>query len=404
MEKKKFLVNVYSLILGCYTFIIGIITSLLVGGSLTTLRMYGSLSRAIIDVMFSMVLAVFIITKRRYDMKKLILFIAIVISFIISGYITRRVHIMTYALLIIAAKNCKSCNSAIKAALIGTAFSGAIVLVLSQIGYIPDIKMIRHSSYAYYSMFYSNVAHCFGYSYYHHIPYKLYFIMLGVMKVKKKKMTWPEILMWATVNFIVFYFTTLRLTFYLGFFSLMLYIILIKFDLFKINNKKIKSIMTLSFPLMFVGANLFYYFYNINNTVYAQLDLLTSGRLQLGREAFERYPINLFGNMIETSAASSTTRYFFIDSGYVYALLGYGVLFSIIVVIMYSCLCRFACERNDKALLIWLISVLIFTISNDVWADLSMNPILVIFPIMWNQSTKERTVKHRLSGTYYLEH
>ena len=108
--------------------------------------------------------------------------------------------------------------------------------------------------------------------------------------------------------------------------------------------------------------------------------------------------------MIKTSIDTSTTRYFFIDSGYIYAILGYGLIFSVIVVLMYSCLCRFACEKNDKALLIWLISVLLFTISNNTWAELPMNPILVIFPIMWNQRSKEIIVKHRLSYPYYLEH
>ena len=54
--EKKFSVDTYSFILGCYTFIIGISTSLMVGGSLISLRMYGSLYRgsnaAVIVVLF----------------------------------------------------------------------------------------------------------------------------------------------------------------------------------------------------------------------------------------------------------------------------------------------------------------------------------------------------------------
>lgn len=391
--EKKFLVDLYSLILGCYTFIIGINTSLIMGDSI---------SRAFIDIVFSVILAVFIIGKNRYDTKKLILFIIVVISFTISGYFTHRIYIMTYALLIVAAARCNYCNSAIKAALIGSAASGIIVLTLSQIGFVPDIEMSRGLNNT--NLFYSKVAHCFGYNYYHYIPYKFYFIMLGVMKLKNKKMSWLEILMWAFANFVVFYYSTIRLTFYLGFFSLALYIILIKFDWFKVDNKMIKSIMTLSFPVMIVGTSLFYYFYNGSNTVYAQLNIFSSGRLQLGHEAFERYPIKLFGQIIETSAATNRTKHFYLDSGYIYAILGYGVIFTIIVILMYSCLCRFACDKNDKALLIWLISVLLFTISNNVWVDIATNPVLVIFPIMWNQRSKEIIVKHRLSYPYYLEH
>lgn len=390
---KKILVDLYSIILGCYMFIIGINTSLLMGDSI---------SRAFIDILFSIMLAVFIIGKNRYDTKKLILFVVVVISFAISGYFTHRIYIMTYALLIVAATRCNSCNSAIKAALIGSAASGAIVLVLSQIGFIPDIVMIRGSANA--NWFFSKNAHCFGYNYYHFIPYKLFFIMLGVMKIKKKKMSWLEILIWIILNFVVFYFSTIRLTFYLGFFSLALYIVLVKFDWLTINKKAIKSIMTLSFPVTIVVTSLFYYFYNPDSELYALLNLFSSSRVRLGHEAFERYPIKLFGQLIKTSHATNRTKYFYLDSGYIYAILGYGIVFSIVVVIMYSCLCRFACERNDKVLLIWLISVLLFTISNNIWVELSMNPILVIFPIMWNQRIKEIPTKHRLKGIYYLEH
>lgn len=390
MEKKT---DLYSLILGCYTFIIGINISLIMGDGL---------SRAIIDVLFSMVLAILIIGKSRYDTKKLILFMVIVLSFTIAGYITRRIYIMTSALFIVAATSCNSCNRAIKAALIGSALSGAIVLLISQIGFIPDIVMIRDSNNA--NLFFLKNAHCFGYNYYHYIPYKLYFIMLGVMKVKRKKMSWLEILMWVIVNFVVFYFTTLRLTFYLGIFSLALYVIFVKFNWLKINNKTIKNILVMCFPVTIIGTILFYYFYDGNNILYAQLNLFSSGRLQLGHVAFERYPINLFGHLIETSVAIRTTEHFYLDSGYIYAILGYGIFFSILVVLMYSCLCGFACDKNDKALLIWLISVSVFTISNNVWVDIATNPILVIFPIMWNQRIKERTVNYRLSGAHYLEH
>lgn len=354
------------------------------------------LSRALIDIAFSMILLVFIIAGKKYNLKMLIMFVSIIIIFTISGYFTQRVYIMAYAFFIIAATRCNSGDSAIKAALIGSAVSGAIVLILSQIGYIPDIEMMRGSANV--NLFYSEVAHCFGYSYYHHIPYKFYFVMLGVMKVKNKEMSWCEIFLWGLANFVVFYYTTVRLTFYLGFLALALYIVLIKFDWFRINNKATKGIMTLSFPVMTVGTILFNYFYSERYKIYAMLNLFASNRLRLGHEAFERYSIKLFGQMINTSIATSTTRHFYLDSGYIYAILGYGVFFSIIVVLMYSYLCNFACNKNDKALLIWLIGVLIFTVSNNEWVELTKNPILILFPIAWSQEVSARTGERCLAG------
>lgn len=92
-----------------------------------------------------------------------------------------------------------------------------------------------------------------------------------------------------------------------------------------------------------------------------------------------------FGNV-------SYTKYFYIDSGYIYAILGYGVLFTLVVIFMYSYLIYYATKRNDKNLFIWLIIVLVFTVVNNTWVSLAVNPVLMCFPIVFRSrnSMEER--------------
>lgn len=70
-----------------------------------------------------------------------------------------------------------------------------------------------------------------------------------------------------------------------------------------------------------------------------------SGRLSLGNRAFSMYPVKLFGQFIETNgfggedgnnlaASADRSFYFYIDSSYVFMLLRYGILFTLIILIL----------------------------------------------------------------------
>ena len=69
------------------------------------------------------------------------------------------------------------------------------------------------------------------------------------------------------------------------------------------------------------------------------LDLLLSGRLELGRRAFDRYPVTLFGQFVEMTGLGNsmthTGEYFWLDSSYVNILLRLGLLVLLAVLAIF---------------------------------------------------------------------
>ena len=378
--KKSFSIDFLPTILWLYMFTVGFSTSLL------SSKLIG---RQFMEMFFSAILVTFILFKNRYTKQKLLFYIVMILLFLVAGYQTRRVYMLTYALFIMAAANHKSFPTLIKATVAGIGLSRLIVLILSQIGVVQDIIMTR-SAERYEVGLYSTSVHCFGYIYLHYIPYTFFFISLCLMYLKKRKMSWLEVVLWCLAHNIVYYFCGIRLALYLGLFSLVLYVVLVKLNWIQINNSFVKWGLTASFPLamfisVFVSLN-----YDPTNPFYFELNLFSSGRIRLMKEAFTRYPITLFGQYIQTYGRESSHGYFYLDSGYIFTLLGYGVLLSTVVILMYSCLCWYACKRKDKVLFIWLVCTLLFTFSNNGWIYLEYNPILLAFPFVWNEEFREK--------------
>jgi len=79
------------------------------------------------------------------------------------------------------------------------------------------------------------------------------------------------------------------------------------------------------------------------------------------------------------SAVRAAQNYFYIDSGFFYSLIGYGILFTVIFLLIYSYLYEHSAKNNDKPLFIWLTCVLIFTLINNVWVSIATNPVLLVF-------------------------
>ncbi|WP_026685000.1 hypothetical protein [Heyndrickxia coagulans] len=101
-----------------------------------------------------------------------------------------------------------------------------------------------------------------------------------------------------------------------------------------------KFLVIFSYPL----NALFVYFvtarYSINNGIYYGIDLneILSNRLYYGKLALNLYHIKLFGQHFEMYGNGggriyiNPNQYFFVDSSYLYILLRYGLIFSLILI------------------------------------------------------------------------
>ena len=100
-----------------------------------------------------------------------------------------------------------------------------------------------------------------------------------------------------------------------------------------------------------------------DSEIYVLADLILSGRLRMNIEAFQEFEITLFGTVVDEY--DSVYGYFYIDSGYISVLLKTGVVFSIMLMCLYSFLFYKAYKVNNKVLYIWLFSFSIFNIVNN---------------------------------------
>jgi len=107
-------------------------------------------------------------------------------------------------------------------------------------------------------------------------------------------------------------------------------------------NRVVSGILCGSMPLcaaLMIGLSLLY---NGSSSGMVTLDLLLSGRLELGRRAFDAYPVTFFGQFVEMTGLGNslthTGEYFWLDSSYVNILLRLGILalLSVLAVFVYA--------------------------------------------------------------------
>ena len=78
-------------------------------------------------------------------------------------------------------------------------------------------------------------------------------------------------------------------------------------------------------------------------------------------------------------------HYFYIDSGYVFSFLSYGIIFFCLLIAMYTFLSRYAIKNNQIKLAVWCLMICIYSVINDVMFNTALNPLpMIAFNLMWN--------------------
>lgn len=249
-------------------------------------------------------------------------------------------------------------------------FVTVIIFVASQTGIIYDAINDNR---------FGRVGHYFGFYWYTYLPTNILFSWIIYRYAKEKKASLIEIILFSVLSYIIFYYSTHRLGFYLSIIVIIMHIVFAKYELIKINNKLIKFLSAIGFFVSSIITILLSLLYNDNVKILSKIDSLLNGRLHLGKIAFERYKIKLLGQKI---ILHENGTYFLIDSGYIHILLAYGVLLFILIMLMYTFLHWKSCKLNNKTLFIWVTAQMIYTMINNVWIDLESGSCLLIAAIM----------------------
>lgn len=342
-----------------------------------------------VTVVAAIVLILLFLLKRKYKKREFFIGVLSFIVFAFAAHSTGKDQLLLFVLFIVCS-SMASWKKILKVSL-GTIIC-SLVCIFNAVnsGVIQDYTYLHHEGVT---------AHSGGFVYYTTLPYIVMYAILIYLYLRGEKIKWIEVGVIFAISYEMYQYSTTKLTWYLSLGILVLEIILVKFDCIQIDNFVIRKVGPWLFPVIGLITILCCWFYKASSTFWFGLNVTLGNRLGLAQKAFAEYPITLFGQYIEMYGQAdvafgnvSYTKYFYIDSGYIYAILGYGVLFTLVVIFMYSYLIYYATKRNDKNLFIWLIIVLVFTVVNNTWVSLAVNPVLMCFPIVFRSrnSMEER--------------
>lgn len=299
--------------------------------------------------------------------------VLILTLFLISAVVTKRLYLINYALFIINGM-IVDFRKIVNSLFWGTLIATLTVVVASKMGILSDLVYITGG----------RISHSFGFSYFSHLSFLVLYLFLNYLFLRGKSITYFEIIGLFAIDYLVYSTTTNRLSHYLGIFVLLMFVLAIK-----LNWIKFKSYFFKIFSLCSYSVGLLLSIYIANNydpgeVIWRNLNHLLSNRLGFQKLAFALYQPQLFGNdiqmvgnyEIEILNRIVTENSFYLDSGFLYSWLGYGILFTTLLIILYTSIFYKAYKNNNKAIYIWCMVILFFSFINNTWVNITYNPLL----------------------------
>lgn len=371
--------KIYLLLLTIYVYIGVTNNSLLIGSDVFIDQniMYNIELKLFSPILIVMYLLNNINPKKELIKKIIALTICAVLAYASWGY-----TLVTLVCFMFSATCTKSAKKIAGAMFIGLFIGTFVVFYFCQKGVIYDITIDR----------FGRIGHYFGFYWNTFLPTNLLFSWIMSVYARNKKISWFEIIAAVLASCLIYYYCINRLCFGLSLIAMILYIVVVKLELIKIDSRFVRSLSLAGFSMSAVITFVMSIFYNPENPVLNKLNSMLSGRLILGKTAFERYSVNLLGNDIILHEGG---EYFLIDSGFIQILLDNGIIIFIAVMAIYTFMYWYSCKKDDKMLFVWITVQMIYTIINNVWMDLEAGTCLPLFMILYRQflCEKEQMVK-----------
>lgn len=241
------------------------------------------------------------------------------------------------------------------------------------------------------------VAHSLGFKYYATIGYAI-MVLTEAYQYLRKKNTIIEAIILIIINYQFYLIHTTRLSMNITVALIIVNTIIDKYRRIRLQKKIFEKLATILPLVCYIATMGLVHFYSVG-----KVDI-TSGywativsRLEYSVEAVERYGIGLFGNHIAqlgnvAKVYGSSKTGFFVDSGYVYISIAYGMIFTMLLMIIYTFLYRYVYTLKDTKMYVWLGMIIIASCVNNFLLAVVYNPVLFLIPKMIS-SVKERKTK-----------
>lgn len=285
----------------------------------------------------------------------------------------------------------------VKILLSSTFFSTLFICMLCFIDVLPD-KVFVHTL----DEFSTMDAHTLGFFYYSGFSYRAIVVLISYLYVNRHNFSLIKLLGALFFSFLAYFISSTRQQLIIS--LLFIFFVILSYN-FRINifmHKIWKYIGLIIYPLAFFSYLAIALSSAVSPDILDWWDKQFSGRMNQTILGFAQYNISLVGNKLEMvgSAAAETTidEYFFIDAGYAYWLLAYGVLFTAFILLAYSVIVYKAFENRQRFVFFWLLFFAMSNMINDFFTLSYFCPtILFLFADFTREKHKTGVITSRVS-------
>lgn len=323
-------------------FCIGFIIILFRGMWLSTMFPQNRLLSTLCIPIAALFIGLKILICDHYSVKQMVLAASVVICTMLSCYYSRTVNAFILILLVFGSRDIEF-EKILKMylAVVGTLM--VLAFVASQIGIIENLQYVQRG----------RIRNSFGIIYPTDFASHVFYCMTAIFYLMRNKLKIIYYVIAIGVAGLLYYFCDTRLdslsillvAFLFGMENVMEHTSWIKEGTVRIWRAFWQKIGVYSMPLAAITSIGITLLYRDSNLLWIRLDEFLTHRLGLGKNMYDAYGIRLFGQDIEMVGLGGTTAeyipdYNFVDCSYMYVLLMNGILFLIILMVLYVQGCK----------------------------------------------------------------
>ena len=288
--------------------------------------------------------------KMRVSYKYLILSILLLLSGGLVYFQTNRLNFLVYSMLLVLLVNVDM-KVVLRNYVVVAGILVVGVFLLSLVGMVPNLQYNRAGV----------IRNSFGFIYPTDFASHCFYLFLAFSYLLKDKFIWTRSLFGVLLSAFIIKYCDARLN---ALSILLATVIFIYF--YYSNGKKIKIFALLPYSAVVFASVVTYFSYKFSwsNPFLVSINKLITGRLALGRNAFDTFGVHLFGTRNVQFIGSggkteSVIGYNYVDSSYVQMLFTYGIVPVVLLLIIYVVASRKQ-YKDGQYLLVAILSLIAF--------------------------------------------
>lgn len=329
-----------------------------------------------------------IVARKKHSKKYVMAMLVIVAAIMAMVAFGEYLWALAIPLFLVLASDGTDYKCIIKCVAFAIIFATVLVILMCALHAIPDYTYTHRVGNV------IKVAHSWGFKYYSSLGY-VSMALTAMYLYLHDDISFFKLSIIAIFNYFLFLVHTTQLSLLLSVIFLVAYVFTRKLNLLNFNNKFWKVVSTIIPSLLCLGTIWLVELYNKNALILSlQFSTLTS-RLKYSVQAIDQYGISLFGS--EVTMYGNTQKYygnatsgFYIDSGFLYSLIAYGIIFTVLIIFIYTLIYRYIASSGDSFLFVWLSVILVACVVNNFLLNCYFNPIIFLLPYALRNSFENK--------------